>query len=60
VRISTNRGVVARFQQRVAQLFHRFAIQRIQHLRAIEGDPGDAVFFLEQDVFVSHVVVAIS
>jgi len=47
-------GILARIQQRVAQFVDSFTIQRVQHLRAIEGDVSDGIFFLEQDIFVGH------
>jgi len=40
-----NGGIVARILQGVAQFFYCFAIQRVQHLRTIEGDVGNGIFF---------------
>src|SRR5712692_7681722 len=48
VRIST------RIEQRMLQLFHRFAVQRIQYLRPVEGDVRNRVFLFVQNVFVTH------
>src|SRR6267143_4013210 len=46
--------VIPRIEQRLLQLFHRFAIQRIQHLRPIEGDVRNSVPLFVQNIFVTH------
>src|SRR6266849_4634097 len=46
--------VLARVEQRVLQLFHLLAVQRMQHLRPVEGDVRNPVFLLLQNIFVVH------
>src|SRR6266436_409109 len=46
--------IVTRVKQSMLQLFHRLAVQRIQHLRPIEGNVGNPIFLIIQNVLVSH------
>jgi len=46
--------ITARVEQRMLQLFHRFAVQRIQHLRPVEGDIRNSVPLFVQNIFVTH------
>src|SRR5713226_3041106 len=46
--------IIARIEKRMLQLFHRLAVQRIQHLRPVEGDVRNPVFPLVQYVLVTH------
>src|SRR5690349_5179329 len=49
-----HRRVIARVEQRMPQFFDGLAVQRIQHLRPVEGDVGNPVFLLVQNVLVAH------
>src|SRR5437588_5615543 len=46
--------VIPRIEQRLLQLFHRPAVQRVQHLRPIEGDVRNPVPRFVQNIFVTH------
>src|SRR6266446_3839199 len=46
--------IATRIEQSMLQLFHRLAVQRIQHLRPVEGNVGNPIFLLIQNVLVSH------
>ena len=46
--------IAARIEQRMLQLFDRLAIQRIQHLRPVEGDVCNPVPLFVQNIFVTH------
>src|SRR5438093_10923106 len=49
-----HRRVIASVEQRMPQFFDGLAVQRIQHLRPVEGDVGNPVFLLVQNVLVAH------
>ena len=40
--------------QALTQLFDGLAIQRVQHIRAIERDSCDMILHFVQQIFVSH------
>src|SRR6266403_1606530 len=46
--------VIPRIEQRLLQLFHRPAVQRVQHLRPIEGDVRNSVPRFVQNILVTH------
>src|SRR5262249_45729343 len=46
--------VGARVTEPVIQLFNRLSVQSVQHLRPIESNRRDAVFFVVQNIFVAH------
>ena len=39
-------------RQRVAELVHELVVERVERLRAVEGDEADAAAGLDEDVFV--------
>src|SRR5260370_455667 len=49
-----HRLIITGVEQRVLQLLDGLAVQRIQHLRPIEGDVSNPVLLLVQQVLVSH------
>src|ERR1019366_2427450 len=49
-----DRGVGLNVGERRPQLFHSGHVERVQHLRTVDGDVGDGVFLFEENVFVVH------
>src|SRR5882672_1963503 len=48
--------IVFRVRQRIAQLFHRLPVQRIQHLRSAKRNPSNLIFLLINQILVSHLL----
>ena len=46
--------VIARIEQRMMQFLNRLPVQRVQHLRPVEGNVCDAVFLFKHNIGVSH------
>src|ERR1700722_1136374 len=40
--------------QAIAELVHCFAVERIQYLWAVEGDPRDLILDVEEYIFIGH------
>src|SRR5262249_12820167 len=51
-----HRHVIPRIEQRIAQFFYRFPVERIQHLRPVESDVRNPVLLLVDQILVCHSV----